>query len=206
MAEEEKNKANEGAEAEETSEASGGGGRKKLILIAAAFLLVLAGTGVGFVMLSGGGPEEGDEAIESAATGASTESEAPHPFATAEQKPPEEVSAAGKDEHTPSGKAMVGTMYALDSFIVNIGDRDRDRYLKLKAELELSKGAVAEEIEQRMPQIRDLIISLLGSKSFDEIRSIEGKDLLREEVLQRINALLVTGKARSVFFTEFVVQ
>ena len=35
---------------------------------------------------------------------------------------------------------------------------------------------------------------------------MEGKDLLREEVLHRINALLVTGKARSVFFTEFVVQ
>ena len=101
---------------------------------------------------------------------------------------------------------MVGKMYPLDSFIVNIGDRDRDRYLKLKAELELSTEAVAQELEQRLPQIRDLIISLLGSKSFDEIRSIEGKDLLREEVLQRINALLMTGKARSVFFTEFVVQ
>jgi flagellar FliL protein len=206
MAEEEKNKANEGAEAEETSEASGGGGRKKLILIAAAFLLVLAGAGVGFVMLSGGGPEEGDEAVESADAAAPEESEASHPFDAATHETSHEVSAAGKDEHAGSGQAMMGTMYALDSFIVNIGDRDRDRYLKLKAELELSQATVAEEIDQRLPQIRDLVISLLGSKSFDEIRSIEGKDLLREEVLHRINALLVTGKARSVFFTEFVVQ
>jgi flagellar FliL protein len=206
MAEEEKSKAAEGAESEETGEASGGDGRKKLILIAAACLLVLAGAGVGFVMLSGGVPEEGDEAIESADAVASTESEAPHPFDTATHETSEEVSAGGKDEHAGSDNAMVGTMYALDSFIVNIGDRDRDRYLKLKAELELSKAAVAEEIAQRLPQIRDLIISLLGSKSFDEVRSIEGKDLLREEVLHRINALLVTGKARSVFFTEFVVQ
>ncbi len=65
---------------------------------------------------------------------------------------------------------------------------------------------MAEEIKQRLPQIRDLIISLLGSKSFDDVRSIEGKDLLREEMLRRINALLETGKARSIFFTEFVVQ
>jgi flagellar FliL protein len=205
MAEDEKKKADEGAESEETGEASGGG-RKKLILIAAACLLVLAGAGVGFVMLSGGVPEEGDKAIESADAEAPKESEASHPFDAATHETSHEVSAAGKDEHAGSGQAMMGTMYALDSFIVNIGDRDRDRYLKLKAELELSQATVAEEIDQRLPQIRDLVISLLGSKSFDEIRSIEGKDLLREEVLHRINALLVTGKARSVFFTEFVVQ
>ena len=42
MAEEEKNKANEGTEAEETSAASGGGGRKKLILIAAALVAIFA--------------------------------------------------------------------------------------------------------------------------------------------------------------------
>ncbi len=101
---------------------------------------------------------------------------------------------------------MLGAIFSLDAFIVNIGDGDRDRYLKLKADLELTNDTVAEEIDQRLPQIRDLVISLLGSKSFDDVRSIEGKDLLREEMLRRINALLVTGKARSVFFTEFVVQ
>ena len=58
----------------------------------------------------------------------------------------------------------------------------------------------------RLPQIRDLIISLLGAKSFDEVRSIEGKNFLREEMLLRINSLLVTGKAKSIYFTEFVVQ
>jgi flagellar basal body-associated protein FliL len=38
------------------------------------------------------------------------------------------------------------------------------------------------------------------------VRSIEGKNFLREEMLLRINSLLVTGKAKSVYFTEFVVQ
>ena len=51
-----------------------------------------------------------------------------------------------------------------------------------------------------------LVISLLGSKSFEDVRTIEGKNFLREEILLRVNALLVTGKAKRVFFTEFVVQ
>ena len=109
------------------------------------------------------------------------------------------VAAAGEEAGSESNH--IGKIVPLDSFVVNISDRERDRYLKLKTELELS-----DELDQRMPQIRDLIISLLGSKSFEEVRTIEGKNFLREEILLRINSLLVSGKVKRVFFTEFVVQ
>ena len=204
MAKDAEGKEPEGAQSEDAEEASGGG-RKKLIVIAAASVLVLVGAGGGYVFMSGG--LSGEETIESAEAqaGAADEIEPSHPFEKAEHQKAKQVAAAAP-EAAASGDKMMGTIYALDTFVVNIGDGDRDRYLKLKAELELSKPAVAEEIDQRMPQIRDLVISLLGNKSFDDIRTMEGKDLLREEFLQRINALLVTGKARKVFFTEFVVQ
>ena len=204
MAEDTEGKEPEEPQSEDAEEASGSG-RKKLIVIAAASVLVLVGAGAGYVFMSAG--PSGEEAVESAETqaDAADENEPSHPFEKAEQQKGKQVAAAAP-EATASGSKMMGTIYALDTFVVNIGDGDRDRYLKLKAELELSKPAVAEEIDQRLPQIRDLVISLLGNKSFDEIRTMEGKDLLREEFLQRINALLVTGKARKVFFTEFVVQ
>jgi flagellar basal body-associated protein FliL len=111
-----------------------------------------------------------------------------------------EGGEAGGDSH------HIGKIVSLDSFVVNISDRERDRYLKLKTELELSIPELSDELDQRMPQIRDLIISLLGSKSFEEVRTIEGKNFLREEILLRVNSLLVSGKVKRVFFTEFVVQ
>jgi flagellar basal body-associated protein FliL len=114
------------------------------------------------------------------------------------------VSSEGGEGEASS--SHIGKVIPLDSFVVNISDRERDRYLKLKAELELSIPELSDELDQRMPQIRDLIISLLGSKSFEEVRTIEGKNFLREEMLLRINALLVSGKVKRVFFTEFVVQ
>ncbi|MCH6560931.1 MAG: flagellar basal body-associated FliL family protein [Myxococcales bacterium] len=196
MAEEEAQEADESPEAEEAEGASGGGRRSFLIPVVASAALVLAGMGAGFLMFSRDAPEEPVDSAE-----APQEAEADHPFERAQSEAAHEVAAAAAG----AGKRL-GAIFSLDAFIVNIGDGDRDRYLKLKADLELSKDTVAEEIEQRLPQIRDLIISLLGSKSFDDVRSIEGKDLLREEMLRRINALLVTGKARSIFFTEFVVQ
>ncbi len=114
------------------------------------------------------------------------------------------VAAEGGDAGADS--RHIGKIISLDSFVVNISDRERDRYLKLKTELELSMPELSDELDQRMPQIRDLIISLLGSKSFEEVRTIEGKNFLREEILLRINSLLVSGKVKRVFFTEFVVQ
>lgn len=198
MAEEEAQEADESPEAEEAEGASGGGRRSFLIPVVASAALVLAGMGAGFLMFYGNAPEEPVDSAE-----APQEAEADHPFERAQSEAAHEVAAA--TAAAGAGKRL-GAIFSLDAFIVNIGDGDRDRYLKLKADLELSKDTVAEEIEQRLPQIRDLIISLLGSKSFDDVRSIEGKDLLREEMLRRINALLVTGKARSIFFTEFVVQ
>lgn len=198
MAEEEAQEADESPEAEEAEGASGGGRRSFLIPLMASAALVLAGAGAGFLMFYGNAPEEPVDSAE-----APQEAEADHPFERAQSEAAHEVAAA--TAAAGAGKRL-GAIFSLDAFIVNIGDGDRDRYLKLKADLELSKDTVAEEIEQRLPQIRDLIISLLGSKSFDDVRSIEGKDLLREEMLRRINALLVTGKARSIFFTEFVVQ
>jgi flagellar FliL protein len=89
---------------------------------------------------------------------------------------------------------------------VNINDGERDRFLKLKPELELSDAAVAEELKARMPYIKDLVIGLLSSQTFSEIRTLEGKDMLREEMMVRLNALLKGGKVTRVFFTELVVQ
>ncbi|MFQ5513733.1 MAG: flagellar basal body-associated protein FliL [Myxococcota bacterium] len=181
----------------EAEEATGGGKKKLVLIVAIAGVLVLGGAGAGFVLLRGSG--DGTE------TEAEAEGES-HERADAETLEHDEAGSteAEAEAHEPEG--AVGKMYALEPFIVNIADRERDRYLKIKAELELVRPEVANEVEARLPQLRDMVISLLGSKSFEEIRSMEGKDLLREELLQRINALLTTGKARRIFFTEFVVQ
>jgi flagellar FliL protein len=57
-----------------------------------------------------------------------------------------------------------------------------------------------------MPQIRDAILLLVGNKSFSELNDLQGKLQLRAELINRINGVLVSGKVKRIFFTEFVVQ
>jgi len=47
---------------------------------------------------------------------------------------------------------------------------------------------------------------LLTSKTFDEIRTPEGKQDLREEIIRRVNQTLDRDVVKAVYFTEFIVQ
>jgi flagellar FliL protein len=98
-----------------------------------------------------------------------------------------------------------GFMYELDPFIVNLFDDRGVRYLKVRLDIELW-DLTEEEMEKKNPKIRDSLIVLLSSKKYEEIGSLEGKARLREEILFRLNRILGEGKAKEVYFTDFVVQ
>lgn len=113
-------------------------------------------------------------------------------------------AAAKKTEET--NKPDIGPIYPLDPFIVNLMDPMGKRYLKATLQLELSKEEMRPEMDKRLPQLRDAILTLLSSKSFKDISDLSGKYQLRAELLATLNRFLKTGKIKNVYFTEFIVQ
>ena len=75
---------------------------------------------------------------------------------------------------------------------------------KLEAVTKTLHGHRQEEIEKRKAQVRDIIIIILSSKTYEDVSSREGKDRLRNEIKDTINSFLVQGKIANVFFTEFI--
>lgn len=98
------------------------------------------------------------------------------------------------------------TMVALAPFIANLAQEDGARYIKTTMQLELGGSSAPAWLEQRTPQIRDLILTLLTSKTFDEIQSPEGKQVLRDAIIRRANQALQADVVQAVYFTEFIVQ
>lgn len=112
-------------------------------------------------------------------------------------------------EATPAEEGVttdIGPIYPLETFIVNLADPRGKKYLKTKLELELDKPVVVQEIDQRLPQFRDTILTILSSKSFEEIQQLEGKYQLRAEVMAMLNQYLTSGEITNIYFTEFIVQ
>lgn len=97
-------------------------------------------------------------------------------------------------------------LHSLDTFIVNLADPGGKRYLKLTIQLELDNPKVVEEISKETPKIRDIILTILSSKEFDDISTLPGKNALKKELITKLNTSLRTGKVLNIYFTEFLVQ
>ena len=102
--------------------------------------------------------------------------------------------------------AAPGPLFSLETFIVNLADQERSRYLRVTMDLELAKSTDAAAINDRLSQVRDSILMILPSRQFGEIASMEGKIALRDEIIARLNSLLNKKVVTNIFFTEFVVQ
>jgi flagellar FliL protein len=101
---------------------------------------------------------------------------------------------------------LVGEMVKLETFLVNLNEPKGNRYLKASIQLEIADDKIKSELDRRQAQVRDIILQLLSSKNTQELQASDGKFRLREELLSRINALLVNGAVSKVYFTEFVIQ
>ena len=113
------------------------------------------------------------------------------------------AATPGAEQGQASG---LGTLFKLDTFIVNLADQERNRYLRVTMELELPDSASTGIIEDRLPQVRDSILMILPSKRFADIATLEGKTTLRDEIIAKLNDLFTGEIISNIFFTEFVVQ
>ncbi len=155
-----------------------GGKKKKLIIIIAAVVVLLAATGVGlFFFLK------------------------PEPV-------PEEELDPGINVPVPEivQNTEIGPMIEIKEFIVNIISEDGRHYVKAALTLEINKEEAVEEVNKRMPQIRDAILLLVGNKTYEELHDLQGKKQLKAELVSKINSFLQKGKVRAIYFTDFVVQ
>jgi flagellar FliL protein len=101
---------------------------------------------------------------------------------------------------------VIGPLYPLDTMIVNLSDDGGKRYLRVTMALELSDPESVDTIESRLPQIRDAVLMILPTKTYDDVSTTDGKIALRNQVMEKINDLMTKGRVNNIYFTEFVVQ
>nr|MBF0221637.1 flagellar basal body-associated FliL family protein [Desulfobulbaceae bacterium] len=103
-------------------------------------------------------------------------------------------------------KEPIGEMFTLEPFVVNLSDPKGKRYLKVTIAIELPGPEVLESAEKAKPKLRDMIIMLLTSLSFEEVMTPEGKIRVRDELFERVNLILRPDRANNIYFTDFVIQ
>jgi len=112
----------------------------------------------------------------------------------------------------PGEVPLPGPTITISDQVYNLGEPNH--YLKATMLLELNadnrsekqNAALLEEVKRREPQIRDLIIREVSGKTFREVNSPQGKEMLKDELRQKINGILTRGELKRIMFTSFAVQ
>lgn len=149
---------------------------KKLLLIIIIAAVLLAGAGVGGFFFLKKGGDEHKK---------------------------EDVAKSTVEEEVPKVKEKT-FLIQLDPFILNLSEPGR--FVKLTVHLEVKNEKIQQYINEKMPKIRDVIITLLSSKSADVLATPEGKFQLKDELLLRVNQAIEKDFVKNIYFTEFVIQ
>ena len=138
-------------------------GKKKLIILAAAALAVLLAGGGGTVWFL---KKRAHAALEATAgEEGATAAEAAH-------------AAAKPDARTPP------TYLPLDPFVINLADKDSDRYAQIGITLEVESPMFADQMKGYMPAVRNAILMIIAHKTSKELLGRAGKEELAEEIMR----------------------
>ena len=174
--------------------------KSKMMLVVILLLVVVAGAG-GFFGWKYFKSAKADTIAQDAASGHGEEESGD------EEKPKKGKKKKKKENEKEHGDE--GATINFEPFLVNLADKEASRYVKTSIRLLVANKESAETIakgETLMPRMRDTILTLLSTKTAEEMTSNEGKEKLKKEILEKVNEYLPEEGAEEVFFTDFVVQ
>ena len=148
------------------------GGKKKLLIILAAVGVLVAGGGGAAVYLMKKKAAEAAAAEEGEDADAASHATSKH-------------AGGSHDKKTPP------VFVPLDPFVVNLADREADRYAQIGITLQVVDAHAGDEIGNYKPSIRNNILMLLAHKTSEDLAGREGKEQLAAEV--RREALRAMG-------------
>jgi flagellar FliL protein len=171
------------------------GGKKTLLIIIVAAVIALGagGGGAWFFMNKGHAGETTADADEGG-----------HDAKDANKE-------KGKKAKEAAPKAPAIYVEFTPPFVVNFDAKGVMRFLQVGVQVMTRDHETSELIKQHDPKIRNDMLMLLGSQTYDSISTVEGKEALRKQALQVIAKIVGDegGKAKEVedlYFTSFVMQ
>lgn len=141
------------------------------------------------------------------------------PVPSASEPAAEATAAAETHEYIPGE----GIMLNMSTKIINLVDPGGRRYIRLTVVAEFApdnpefetlpeeekiayETAFEEKLNSRLPIMDDTVITLLSTKTYEDLYTSEGKEKLRVEIMEILSEKLVDLHLLAIYFTEFVVQ
>ncbi len=175
-------------EENKVAEKSGSGKGLMIVLITLIVILILAVGGMGYFLFSSG-----------ALNG-------------------QNKDGSAQEENVDSKKEVGDTFRtSINDLVLNVTtSKGREKLMKLSFTLSSIEPNVEAIIEEHKAQIVDIVISQISARSSEELLTVGGKALLKEELIDEINSVLNEMTAtndkikkdsiKQLYFTTFVIK
>jgi len=123
-----------------------------------------------------------------------------------------EGGGEGEGEAAVDPNKPVISYFSLDPEIITnyITANNEMGYIRIKIEVMVNNAGDLALVQKHEPLIRDTINDVLGQETVERIRSLKGRDLIRQECQDKVNERLLkeTGKTivRELIFTNYLYQ
>lgn len=98
-------------------------------------------------------------------------------------------------------------IFTMETFKANLsGAPVRGIELEVNVEMMDAHGLEELMLDDSRAKARDSILAILGSKSFEEVESVQGKLFLKDQIAVALNEILDKGIVKDVYFTDFRVE
>ena len=97
----------------------------------------------------------------------------------------EDGEAPAAEEHAKKDEHKAPPVFvALDPFVVNLADRDAERFAQIGVTLQVDDAKFADELKLYMPAVRNGILMVLAHKTSGELLERSGKERLAAEIMR----------------------
>lgn len=123
--------------------------------------------------------------------------------------PVEGEGGAGEAAKHAAAKPLGDGIIPLEPFLVNLADKEAQRFLRVTLRLVVETEEEAKEISEHevaKTRLRSAILELLTQQLAEPLTTPEGKSQLKKAIADRSGAALGGKKVLDVLFTDFVVQ
>lgn len=98
-------------------------------------------------------------------------------------------------------------IFTLDSFKANLIDNPV-RAIEIEVSVEMMNREGYEELidSDNQAKVRDEVLRVLQSKSYEEVATVQGKLFLKDQFSSSLNIILKKGIVKDIFFSQFKIE
>ena len=112
-----------------------------------------------------------------------------------------------KKETNETKKSAIGKfIYSVDDVIVNPAGTNGDQLLLTSIAFDVATQEGEKELKEKEIIVKDMIISVLSSKTIGQLNNTSYKDTLRTEISKKLQVNLPEVKVNKVYFSKYIIN